>query len=242
MDNLAQLSDISKKSLTSNIEIKTTFIGAENFPSVVNKLNKAEPCCCSDCPEVSAELAVVHSGPAHTASLSCIVASDPPANVRWAEYPSPPPCISKLYCNIINPRWYRRSLLLESDNNFLIESRGTLHTFIIRTVDSQHFGTYKCLASNSLGRDLAEIQLTGEASHFLLTFLQFHFTVVRVTQSSSFPERNPERYEWQSQTYLADWILLQHPGIQAELQENYGTKIYVDILFTCQLSMFFCNV
>ena len=31
-------------------------------------------------------------------------------------------------------RWYRSSLLLESDNNYLIESKGTLHTFIIRTV------------------------------------------------------------------------------------------------------------
>ena len=61
-----------------------------------------------------------------------------------------------------NPRWYRRSLLLESDNNFLIESRGTLHTFIIRKVESQHFGNYRCLASNSLGRESAEIQLTGE--------------------------------------------------------------------------------
>ena len=62
------------------------------------------------------------------------------------------------------PRWYRRSLLLESDNNFLIESRGTLHTFIIRTVDTQHFGNYRCLASNSLGREAAEIQLTGQTS------------------------------------------------------------------------------
>ena len=36
----------------------------------------------SDGPEVRAELAVVHSGPAHSASLSCIVSSDPPASVR----------------------------------------------------------------------------------------------------------------------------------------------------------------
>ena len=61
----------------------------------------------------------------------------------------------------LNPRWYRRSLLLESDNNFLIERKGTLNTFIIRNVQNKHFGNYKCLASNSLGRETAEIKLTG---------------------------------------------------------------------------------
>ena len=52
-------------------------------------------------------------------------------------------------------------MLLESDNNFLIESKGTLHTFIIRTVGTEHLGNYKCLASNRLGREAAEIELTG---------------------------------------------------------------------------------
>ena len=36
MGNLAQLSDIFKQSLTSNIEIKTTFIGAEYFSNEIN--------------------------------------------------------------------------------------------------------------------------------------------------------------------------------------------------------------
>ena len=182
---------------------------------------------CSDCPEVSAELGVVHSGPGHTASLSCIVASDPPANVRsvdLAEYK---------YETFLttDPRWYRRSLLLESDNNFLIESRGTLHTFIIRTVDTQHFGNYRCLASNSLGREVAEIQLTGETPitflHPTLATAISDSCVLRVTQSSSVPERNPERYEWQSQADLADRIFLRNPGIQAQVQENYGRNYIV---------------
>jgi len=90
-------------------------------------------------PEVTAELETVHSGVGHGASLSCIVTADPPANVRW----------------------YRKSLLLESDNNFLIERKGTLHTFIIQKVKREHFGDYKCLASNSLGREMDEVHLTG---------------------------------------------------------------------------------
>lgn len=90
-------------------------------------------------PEVAGELAEVHTGLGHTASLSCIVSADPPATVRW----------------------YRSSLLLESDNNYLIESKGTLHTFIIRTVAREHFASYKCAASNSLGRGSAEVVLTG---------------------------------------------------------------------------------
>ena len=60
------------------------------------------------------------------------------------------------------PRWYRKSLLLESDNNFLIESKGTLHTFIIRKVSSDHFGQFTCLASNSLGREAAQVEVTGK--------------------------------------------------------------------------------
>ena len=90
MGNLAQLSDIFKQSLTSKIEIKTTFIEAEYFSNeikfkVTGGLMLTEKYFCSDCPEVSAELGVVHSGPGHSASLSCIVSSDPPANVRSAD-------------------------------------------------------------------------------------------------------------------------------------------------------------
>jgi len=90
-------------------------------------------------PEVRAELPVVHSGLGYGVSLSCIVNSNPPANVRW----------------------YRHSLLLENDNNFLIESRGSLQTLIIRKVAEDNFGGYKCSAGNSLGRETADIQLTG---------------------------------------------------------------------------------
>lgn len=90
-------------------------------------------------PEVDEELGVVHSGPGYSASLSCIVTANPTATVRW----------------------YRKSLLLDSDNNYLIESRGSLHTFIIRSVSSEHFGDYTCTATNTLGRNSATIQLTG---------------------------------------------------------------------------------
>ena len=63
----------------------------------------------ADSPVVQAELEMVHSGPGFQAALSCIVTAHPRPTVRW----------------------YRDSLLLDSDNNFLLESRGSLHTLII---------------------------------------------------------------------------------------------------------------
>ena len=98
------------------------------------------------------------------------------------------------------PRWYRRSLLLESDNNFLIESRGTLHTFIIRTVESKHLGNYRCLASNSLGREAAEIQLTGETRQDLATLSH------NSNWSQGYPELQCSRAQsWALWVTVTDW-------------------------------------
>lgn len=90
-------------------------------------------------PEVTAELSVVHTGIGHQAALSCIVNANPQAVVRW----------------------YRESLLLDSDNNFLLESKGTLHTFIIRKVRKENFGTFSCSASNTFGKQMAHVLVTG---------------------------------------------------------------------------------
>jgi len=90
-------------------------------------------------PEVTAELSVVHTGVGHQAPLSCIVNANPRAVVRW----------------------YRDSLLLDSDNNFLLESKGTLHTFIIREVKKENFGTFSCSASNTFGKQTAHVLVTG---------------------------------------------------------------------------------
>ena len=59
---------------------------------------------------------------------------------------------------IMVTRWYRDSLMLDSDNNYLREQRGSLHTFIIRCiryciyclinifrkVKQENFGQYTC--------------------------------------------------------------------------------------------------
>ena len=88
---------------------------------------------------MTAELSVVHTGIGHQAALSCIVNANPQAVVRW----------------------YRESLLLDSDNNFLLESKGTLHTFIIRKVRKENFGTFSCSASNTFGKQTAHVLVTG---------------------------------------------------------------------------------
>lgn len=90
-------------------------------------------------PEVKAELKVVHTGLHQQASLSCIVHANPEAVIRW----------------------YRESLLLDTDNNFLLESKGTLHTFIIRNVKKENFGTFSCSASNTFGKQTAYVLVTG---------------------------------------------------------------------------------
>ena len=86
---------------------------------------------------MTAELSVVHTGIGHQAALSCIVNANPQAVVRW----------------------YRESLLLDSDNNFLLESKGTFHTFIIRKVRKEN--------SNTFGQQTAHVLVTG-ISRFLL--------------------------------------------------------------------------
>ena len=55
----------------------------------------------------------------------------------------------------------RESLLLDTDNNFLLESKGTLHTFIIREVKKENFGTFSCSASNTFGKQTAHVLVTG---------------------------------------------------------------------------------
>jgi len=90
-------------------------------------------------PEVRAELDIVHTGLHRQASLSCIVHANPQAVIRW----------------------YRESLLLDTDNNFLLESKGTLHTFIIREVKKENFGTFSCSASNTFGKQTAHVLVTG---------------------------------------------------------------------------------
>ena len=89
---------------------------------------------------MTAELSVVHTGVGHQAALSCIVNANPRAVVRW----------------------YRESLLLDSDNNFLLESKGTLHTFIVRQVRKENFGTFSCSASNTFGKQTAHVLVTGK--------------------------------------------------------------------------------
>jgi len=90
-------------------------------------------------PEVVAELGVVHSGVDFQASLSCIVNANPASVVRW----------------------YRNSMLLENDNNFMMESKGTLYTLILRKVRRENFGRFSCSASNEFGKQMAHISVTG---------------------------------------------------------------------------------
>jgi len=91
-------------------------------------------------PEIEAELETVHSGVNVQASLSCIVNANPSAVVRW----------------------YRDSLMLDSDNNYLREQRGSLHTFIVRKVKQENFGQYTCRATNTFGKQSAHVYLTGK--------------------------------------------------------------------------------
>jgi len=91
-------------------------------------------------PEIEAELETVHSGVNVQASLSCIVNANPSAVVRW----------------------YRDSLMLDSDNNYLREQRGSLHTFIVRKVKRENFGQYTCRATNTFGKQSAHVYLTGK--------------------------------------------------------------------------------
>ncbi len=94
----------------------------------------------SDQPEASAEHGVVHGGLGRQAELSCLVYAEPPAEVVW----------------------YRDTMRLEPNGRRYMESRGSRHTLIIRSVEREDFANYSCYAVNPLGKARAYLTLRGK--------------------------------------------------------------------------------
>lgn len=90
-------------------------------------------------PEVSAEQPVVHGGVGHQVELSCLVYADPPAEVVW----------------------YRDTMRLDPNGKRYMESRGSRHTLILRSVEKDDFANYSCYATNTLGKARAYLTLRG---------------------------------------------------------------------------------
>ena len=59
-------------------------------------------------------------------------------------------------------KWYRDTMLLDANENWLMEQYGFRHSMVIREAARADFGNYSCSAENSLGRSRAFIEVSGE--------------------------------------------------------------------------------
>ena len=93
----------------------------------------------SDSPSVEVDKSWVHGSPGRECVISCAVYSDPPANVRW----------------------YRETMLLDTNENRRMEQFGVRHRLVIHYVREEDFGNYSCYAENQLGKSRGFIELSG---------------------------------------------------------------------------------
>ncbi|XP_026467218.1 limbic system-associated membrane protein-like isoform X2 [Ctenocephalides felis] len=90
-------------------------------------------------PEIVVERQIVYSGEGQEAQLVCIVYGEAQPEVLW----------------------YRDTLLLDTTERRITETRGAKHTLFIRKVQSSDFGNYTCVADNQLGKSRKTVTLTG---------------------------------------------------------------------------------
>ncbi|XP_044727182.1 limbic system-associated membrane protein [Chrysoperla carnea] len=91
-------------------------------------------------PEITVERPMVYSGEGLEAHLVCIVYGETQPEVHW----------------------YRDTMLLDTTERRIMETRGSRHTLVIRKVHPSDFGNYTCVADNQLGKARKVIELTGK--------------------------------------------------------------------------------
>ncbi|CRK87748.1 CLUMA_CG001542, isoform A [Clunio marinus] len=90
-------------------------------------------------PEIEVERAFIHTGVGYEAQLTCLVHSEPPANIVW----------------------YKDTTQLGTTEQHSLQNRGNRHSLIIRNVTYMDLGNYTCQASNNLGKDRGSLTLSG---------------------------------------------------------------------------------
>lgn len=74
-------------------------------------------------------------------------------------------------------KWYRDTMILDTDGRRLMEERGSRHSLIIRKVQHSDFGNYSCEAYNKLGRSSKHVELSGKKRSMQTSFFSWHFLV-----------------------------------------------------------------
>ncbi|XP_049947785.1 limbic system-associated membrane protein-like [Schistocerca serialis cubense] len=92
-------------------------------------------------PNVSAEQPWVHAAPGVRAELACLVSADPEARVMWLKDGKQITSYGRYHSSVQGPRY----------------------SLIIRKVEADDLGFYKCRASNQLGSKEDTVQLSGVA-------------------------------------------------------------------------------
>lgn len=66
-------------------------------------------------------------------------------------------------------RWYKDNMLLDPSLNKLMESKGSTHTLVVKSLAITDFGNYSCMAENNLGRNRGFIHLSGRPQQVSIT-------------------------------------------------------------------------
>jgi len=90
-------------------------------------------------PTVRVEDPIMQGGRGKETVLTCIVHSEPSADVTW----------------------YKNTMLLDPGSHYRVHHKNRRHQLIIDRVGVEDFANYSCHASNSLGKTKAHIQLRG---------------------------------------------------------------------------------
>ena len=59
-------------------------------------------------------------------------------------------------------KWYKDTMLLDQNNHRRMSSYGSRHLLTLSNVRETDFGNYSCVADNSLGKERAYVDVSGE--------------------------------------------------------------------------------
>ncbi len=105
---------------------------------------------------IAVDASVVWTGEGHPATLTCRVKAEPVATVAW----------------------YKNTMLIDHSANhrYRLHAHADVHSLVVRQVGIEDLANYTCMAVNSMGKEEANIELSGkQRQNTFKTLIQFLF-------------------------------------------------------------------